>query len=199
MTDVTEFEFRTGRLTPGDAPTFLGAVAVPVQIAAVLSCGVLMLPAVACEFMGLEDTASPLEYRTGMLVKNNAAFLCHYWVTVTLSNGEACTLERTAAARDTAEACENQKSGAHLYWGRNWSRGKSRSVDYSVPHSVTLRELFNHCQRERNWQYDSWNNNCKHFCYNLMRTVFKECTDHTFAEFTGSFNSVSDRIPLRNR
>ncbi|KAI2504114.1 hypothetical protein MHU86_10314 [Fragilaria crotonensis] len=205
---VIKVELLVTKLTPGDAPTALGAVAATARVA---TFGLVVVPfgvvgstiGLFCSsfIVGPERAWEAYEYSQDKLrawEKNTVGSFCHYAVEVTLSHGEVCTLERTAAVSDTAETCENLKSGVHLYWGINEARYSTFGLRHStfglrrgvsdVNNSVKLSDLVIFCHRERRKQYDTWNNNCKHFCYLLLQKVFKVGTELTFAEFTAQYN-----------
>jgi hypothetical protein len=189
---VTEVKLLVTQLTPGYAPTVLGVIITTAQLVTFLG---LVLPVLVVILIservfgeGFGDDV------VGWTLAKSATlgFLCHCLVEATLSNGEVCTLERTTAVSDTAETCENRKSGVHLYWGINEARHRVCEYCKIVPivnRSVKLSDLLIFCHRERRKQYDTWNNNCKHFCYNLLQKVFKAETELTFADFSLKYNT----------
>ena len=183
---VKQVWLNVAKLKPGADPTLLSFMVVPLNVVGFLGC--LIAGVVAWVVVGSEAARKSVFF-----VANMTFFPCHYWVTITLSNGEVCTLERSAETSDTAEPCANLKSGVRLFWGDCSSREGSLLVPNTWIYScfatpVTLSDLLDFCDSERFQQYDAWNNNGKHFCYNLLQTVFDQETDLSFAEFTGYYN-----------
>jgi hypothetical protein len=184
---VERVELFVDKLSPGNAPTLLGVIAAPLQAAGIIS-GYFAVEA-ASMIVG-EDGAQ----KVAEMTKNSTSFLSHYWVTVTLSNKKECTLERTGVTDNAAETCETLESaGVHLYWDKNLTRGvhvPSRQTYCDFEPSVTLADLLVFCHNERENPYDMINNNCKHFCYNLLQRVFKKEMHRSFDAFTGEYNGT---------
>lgn len=116
--------------------------------------------------------------------------IVHYHVEIVTTDGAIYTIERVAESSNPDEKDSNLRSGVLFYGGQREHKGGVTFSTNKMKNSVTLAQLKSFCEGEKTLPYSTMSNNCKHFCFKLLRNVFDEFTHLKYSSFTFWMNEI---------